>query len=699
MMSRRIVVATCSLNQWALDWEHNLARIKQSIRDAKERGASVRVGPELEICGYGCLDHFLESDTYLHYWEMLFQILTDQTCHGILLDIGMPVEHGRSRYNCRIIAFDGQILLIRPKLCITGEANSEDRYFASWSSPDRMESFSLPNSVSSVHTTVPFGDATICSLGFCMAAQSYGELFTRTTPQVVASHEKATIYTISAANYHQLGAFKSRFSKLCEVSRTRGGVLLYANQRGCDGDRVYYEGCAMIFVNGVLVAQGMQFSLEDVEVITATIELDDVGAYWALQNHGCTGSPNIHPRVSLEYELRLKHGNDLYSNCVGRIEPIIHPTNVEIALGPACWLWDYLRRSNAVGFLVPLSGGIDSCSTATITFSMCRMVVDAVTNGNARVESEMQRIVGASGWLPKTPQELCHRILHTVYMGVSGISSEETRSRARRLARSIRSYHITMDIDSVYHAEKDLLRKYLGHAPCFDGSQTENLALQNIQARIRIFTAYYFAQMLPSTRGRPGAGTLLVLGSVGVEECLRGILTKHDCSSADLSPIGSFSKMDIRHFIHWARSAFELPVLSEFLDATPTAKLEPSRFGQCDAKDMGMTHQELSTFAKLRRERRLGPFSMFQQLLSSWRGDKTPHDIAHVVKKFHCFYGINRHKMSTMTPTYHAGDSNPDNRCDPRPMLYPAFDGSWSCKRIEERSKEEERNKSQDAMS
>jgi len=29
----------------------------------------------------------------------------------------------------------------------------------------------------------------------------------------------------------------------------------------------------------------------------------------------------------------------------------------EIALGPACWLWDYLRRSNQGGYFCPLSGG------------------------------------------------------------------------------------------------------------------------------------------------------------------------------------------------------------------------------------------------------------------------------------------------------------------------------------------------------
>jgi len=48
-MSRHIVVASCSLAQWALDWEGNSTRIKQSIREAKAKGATLRAGPELEV--------------------------------------------------------------------------------------------------------------------------------------------------------------------------------------------------------------------------------------------------------------------------------------------------------------------------------------------------------------------------------------------------------------------------------------------------------------------------------------------------------------------------------------------------------------------------------------------------------------------------------------------------------------------------
>jgi len=82
-------VATCSLNQWALDFEGNYQRIRKSIINSKERAARIRVGPELEICGYGCADHFLESDTFRHSWEILGRLLGDPELYGIIIDTGM----------------------------------------------------------------------------------------------------------------------------------------------------------------------------------------------------------------------------------------------------------------------------------------------------------------------------------------------------------------------------------------------------------------------------------------------------------------------------------------------------------------------------------------------------------------------------------------------------------------------------------
>lgn len=73
------------------------------------------------------------------------------------------------------------------------------------------------------------------------------------------------------------------------------------------------------------------------------------------------------------------------------------------------------------------------------------------------------------------------------------------------------------------------------------GSNAENLALQNIQARLRMVLAFFLAQLMPWVRGKQGFQ--LVLGTANVDEGLRGYLTKYDCSSADLNPIGDATSL------------------------------------------------------------------------------------------------------------------------------------------------------------
>ena len=107
---------------------------------AKAAGARYRLGPELEIPGYGCEDHFHEPDTIAHSWEVLGDIVTSGESSGILLDIGMPVIHRGVRYNCRVFALEGKVLLVRPKLHLADDGNyREGRYFTTWKRPGAYE--------------------------------------------------------------------------------------------------------------------------------------------------------------------------------------------------------------------------------------------------------------------------------------------------------------------------------------------------------------------------------------------------------------------------------------------------------------------------------------------------------------------------------------------------------------------------------
>jgi NAD+ synthase (glutamine-hydrolysing) len=83
-----------------------------------------------------------------------------------------------------------------------------------------------------------------------------------------------------------------------------------------------------------------------------------------------------------------------------------------------------------------------------------------------------------------------------------------------------------------------------------------------------------------------------------------------------------------------------------------------------------MSYEELGWFGRLRKLSRCGPVSMYRKLRVVW-SHLSPSQVAEKVKRFFFYYSINRHKMCTLTPSYHAeGYSPDDNRFDLRQFLY-----------------------------
>jgi len=104
------------------------------------------LGPELEVPGYSCEDHFLELDTTTHSWEVLGEILDSDLTNDILCDIGMPVLFKNALYNCRVICLNRKIILIRPKIWLAEGGNYRElRFFSNWEGKEFIiEDFELP---------------------------------------------------------------------------------------------------------------------------------------------------------------------------------------------------------------------------------------------------------------------------------------------------------------------------------------------------------------------------------------------------------------------------------------------------------------------------------------------------------------------------------------------------------------------------
>ena len=743
-MVHLVKVSTCSLDQWALDFSGNIERIKTSIKESKLLGSRYRLGPELEIPGYSCEDHFFENDTLLHSWEALATIISDpDLSNEIIIDIGMPVLYHGARYNCRIYILGQQILLIRPKMILADDGNyRESRWFSAWSKPlgSPLESLQLPQCIRNIvgQNSAPFGIAVLDLRDARIASESCEEVFATDSPNVYFALSGVDILTNGSGSHHQLRKLNKRVTLMENCTSKAGGVYMYANQQGCDGGRLYFDGCAMILVNGDCVAQGSQFSVKDTDTLVATVDLDDVRSYRAsIASRAVQAArlrqENTPPSLSVNFCLSPSSLSSKLYLSPSPIQTVrYHTPNEEIALGPACWLWDYLRRSGASGFFLPLSGGADSAATCALVAIMCELVrVEILENKSEIVLGDLRRIVGDLQFLPKTRQEIAERIMHTSYMGTVN-SGAATKRRAETLAKEVGAYHVNVLVDAIVAAvimlfsTFSLFKTGIQRVPRFSnqgGTRTEDLALQNIQARVRMVVSYMLAQLLPWLRSCGGnttsGGWLLVLGSANVDECLRGYMTKYDCSSADINPIGGISKHDLASFLLYAAIEYNLPTLAEIKNAPPSAELRPPTTTsivssgdnvtntsteltastwagvvttpsievneessiQLDEVDMGMSYEELSWFGRLRKIHRCGPLSMYQKLIYAskessedlcgpWRG-LSSLEIAIKVKRFFFYYAINRHKATTLTPSYHAESYGvDDNRYDLRPFLY-----------------------------
>lgn len=110
-MCHRLIIRVCDISRCVI---LSFSRLPAGIEEAKAHGAKYRLGPELEIwyesftslltsrviccsnsssllcfSGYGCADHFYESDTLLHSFQVLRNLLESPVTQDIICDVGM----------------------------------------------------------------------------------------------------------------------------------------------------------------------------------------------------------------------------------------------------------------------------------------------------------------------------------------------------------------------------------------------------------------------------------------------------------------------------------------------------------------------------------------------------------------------------------------------------------------------------------
>lgn len=77
--------------------------------------------------------------------------------------------------------------------------------------------------------------------------------------KILSTNSACFTFTLELSVFH---SFAEMFlyiiifgSVIVSLMPQAGGVYMYSNLIGCDGERVYYDGCCMIAMNGEILAQ------------------------------------------------------------------------------------------------------------------------------------------------------------------------------------------------------------------------------------------------------------------------------------------------------------------------------------------------------------------------------------------------------------------------------------------------------------
>ncbi|QTN37819.1 NAD(+) synthase [Cryomorphaceae bacterium] len=209
---------------------------------------------------------------------------------------------------------------------------------------------------------------------------------------------------------------------------------------------------------------------------------------------------------------------------------------LEVADHITKWIKDYAEQSHCKGFVIGVSGGIDSATSSTLA-ARTGLPLICVEMPIHQAANQVSRAMNHIAWLKEH------------FPNVSSVEVELT----------------------------DIFDSFVGALPPVTGSKDlHDHSLVNTRARFRMTTLYYFAAL---------HGYLVVGTGNKVEDFGIGFYTKYGDGGVDLSPIADLMKTDVYAI------AEALGVNQEILDAPPTDGLWGD--DRTDEDQIGASYPEL----------------------------------------------------------------------------------------------------------
>ena len=642
---KNVKVSAAALNQIPLDWAGNVRRIQEACRASLSDDSRVLCLPELCLTGYGCEDAFHSTGIHETCLKLLFQIAP--STRGLFCNIGLPLRVGGAVYNVVAVLIDGEVVGFVAKRNLAGDGiHYEPRWFKAW--PE-----GVVTSVDYDGKSYPVGDLIFDIDGVRIGFEICEDAWVGDRPGIALSRQGVDLILNPSASHFAFGKHAIRERFVIEGSRAFGVAYIYANLLGCESGRAIFDGDTLIASQNQFVARGDRFSYKDVTVTSAVVDVDSnrIGRY---------------RQVSYAPDL-LNKGNCVAVQGFSILSQEIPSGEISIVSPDPkrCWensgkkkfeefwravslgLFDYMRKSYNQGFVVSLSGGVDSTAASCLIYLMVKASIDEL--GLPAVKKKLEFI----SWIKKieSEEQLLEGLLACIYQGTTN-SSNITRTAATQVAKSLGATFYDITISEIVAAYEKLIGEVMGIDLQWS---THDLAKQNIQARVRSPSVWLVANVKKA----------LLLTTGNRSEAAVGYTTMDGDSSGGLSPLGGIDKAFLREWLVWLETegpvGFDaaLPVLRLVNDQQPTAELRPLTDKQTDERDL-MPYVVLDRIERYAvRDKKL-PVEVFQILRHEFKEHFKDEDLQKWTERFFTLWSTNQWKRERFAPSFHLDDENLD---------------------------------------
>ena len=640
-MADTIRVGAGCLNQLPLDWSGNRRRILASIAQAREAHVSVLCLPELAITGYGCEDQFLSHEVAERSWESLVEIA--EHTKDMVVAVGLPVWVKNAIYNSVAVIVDGEIKGLIAKKNLAGDGlHYEPRWFHAW-----PEGVIVTDKFGELH--LPIGDPIFKLGGIRIGLEVCEDAWVADRPGRLFAGSGVDIILNPSASHFAFAKQEVREQFVVEGSRAFGAAYVYANLLGNEAGRAIYDGGGLIASAGKVVAEGRRFSFQETTLVHKSVDIERNRLLQAR-----TVSRKIDVQGLSEIELPFEWPEVTRQDGQDPLPPM--SKDEEFTRAMALAYFDYLRKSWSNGFVVSLSGGADSAAVS----SFVKIMLDLALNelGEERVRERLPHLD-----LPENTNDWMKILLFCAYQGTKN-SGKTTRNAARTVAAALGCDYAEWEVDDLVEGYESTIESVLKRQLSW---QTDDLARQNIQARVRAPGIWMMANIRNA----------LLLATSNRSEAAVGYATMDGDTSGGLSPIAGIDKHYLREWLRFMESTGlpespSIKELSQINVQNPTAELRPEDANQTDEDDL-MPYQVLDTLERAAIRDKKGPKSALKVIRATY----PQHEEKQLVdwtKKFYQLWCRNQWKRERYAVAFHVDDQNLDPKSWCRfPVLSAGF--------------------------